>query len=407
MKRLIVYSDGTWNDSDKGTGFTNVARLCWATYANDDRLTPPMPQIGYYHSGVGTGDLVDRIVGGGVGAGLARNVRDAYSFLASNYCEGDQILLFGFSRGAYTARSIAGLIGWAGLLHKRDMDQFAVLWQSYKLRGNTGFVDKRETSFPDRHRDVKVSCVGVWDTVGSLGIPGHLPSHFKQLYQFLDTGLGSHIENAFHAIALDELTTHRSAIAPRRWPPLTKPRRSSCSFAARGPKIVSASSIQTVAAQVLVADLAEQRSQFAFSVNSARGTSSSTASSTRVLPLPGSGESTASRSIDSNESTRCASQRPAAPRRQQLHRMGRQRTAAGSARRRRATPSLSGRRSPSQTGSRSSRTRRLKQHALYNLRHQPEVIQVRPCGAASFYVSRPVWLRAFVEWVAVATRQNR
>lgn len=215
MKRLIVCCDGTWNNSDSGEGFTNVARLGWAISPTDIRVEPPIYQVCYYHSGVGTGDLVDKIAGGGVGAGLARNVRDAYSFLSSNYCEGDEILLFGFSRGAYTARSIAGLIGWAGLLHKRDMDQFAVLWESYKLRGKPGpgYVDARQY-FADRHATVEIACVGVWDTVGALGIPGHLPTPFKKLYQFLDTSLGEHIRHAFHAVALDE---HRSDFAPTLW----------------------------------------------------------------------------------------------------------------------------------------------------------------------------------------------
>jgi len=78
----------------------------------------------YYHSGVGTSDALDRFAGGAVGLGLSRNVRDGYAFLAANYCEEDEIFLFGFSRGAYTARSIAGLIGWVGLIHKADMDIF-------------------------------------------------------------------------------------------------------------------------------------------------------------------------------------------------------------------------------------------------------------------------------------------
>jgi uncharacterized protein (DUF2235 family) len=75
-----------------------------------------------------------KITGGAIGVGLSRNVREAYAFVADNYCEGDQLFLFGFSRGAYTARSVAGLIGWAGILHKGDMDDFALLWESFKLR---------------------------------------------------------------------------------------------------------------------------------------------------------------------------------------------------------------------------------------------------------------------------------
>jgi len=123
-KRLIVCCDGTWNDADSAAEFTNVVRIARAIKPNDTRSSPAIPQIVYYHSGVGTSDALDRFAGGAVGLGLSRNVRDGYAFLAANYCEEDEIFLFGFSRGAYTARSIAGLIGWVGLIHKADMDIF-------------------------------------------------------------------------------------------------------------------------------------------------------------------------------------------------------------------------------------------------------------------------------------------
>ena len=123
-KRLIVCCDGTWNDADSAAEFTNVVRIARAIKPIDTRSSPAIPQIVYYHSGVGTSDALDRFAGGAVGLGLSRNVRDGYAFLAANYCEEDEIFLFGFSRGAYTARSIAGLIGWVGLIHKADMDIF-------------------------------------------------------------------------------------------------------------------------------------------------------------------------------------------------------------------------------------------------------------------------------------------
>src|SRR5262249_20293537 len=130
MKRLVVCCDGTWNDSDQGTGYTNVARFAWSikpVAANG------AAQVVYYQSGVGTaGTKVSKFIGGAIGAGLSHNMRDAYSFICTNYCEGDEIFLFGFSRGAYTARCIGGLIGFAGLIGKRDLDQFATLWKAYK-----------------------------------------------------------------------------------------------------------------------------------------------------------------------------------------------------------------------------------------------------------------------------------
>src|SRR5436853_5282463 len=170
MKRLVVCCDGTWNDSDNGTGYTNVSRLAWAIKPFDDRNRAT--QIVFYQSGVGTaGDLSSKLGGGALGLGLSHNIRDAYSFISNNYVAGDEIFLFGFSRGAYTARSIGGLIGYAGLLHKRDMDRFADLWEGYRLR-DKGAVDPRP-QFPDRHTPVEIKCIGVWDTVGALGIPGH------------------------------------------------------------------------------------------------------------------------------------------------------------------------------------------------------------------------------------------
>jgi uncharacterized protein (DUF2235 family) len=214
-KRLIVCCDGTWNDADEGINFTNVVRIARAIEPIDARSGSAIPQIIYYHSGVGTGgDLIDRVAGGGVGMGLSRNVRDGYAFLANNYCDGDEIFLFGFSRGAYTARSIAGLIGFAGLLHKRDMDDFALLWEGYRLKDNDEHRTDVLQQFPDRHQIVPIRFVGVWDTVGALGIPGHLDQLFKDFYEFHDTNLGTHVQFAYQALALDE---HRKDFEPAIW----------------------------------------------------------------------------------------------------------------------------------------------------------------------------------------------
>ncbi|HZU89951.1 MAG TPA: DUF2235 domain-containing protein [Stellaceae bacterium] len=200
-KRLIICCDGTWDDADATADFTNVVRIARAIKPMDTRTGTAIPQIVYYHSGVGTGgDAFEHIIGGAIGFGLSRNVRDGYAFVANNYCEGDEIFLFGFSRGAYTARSIAGLIGWAGLIHKGDMDDFALLWEGYRLKDHPGHPDAR-LYFPNRHESVPIKGIGVWDTVGALGVPGHLGEMFTQFYQFHDTNLGPHVENAFQALA--------------------------------------------------------------------------------------------------------------------------------------------------------------------------------------------------------------
>lgn len=156
-------------------------------------------QIVYYHPGVGTGNGLDRLIGGGTGVGLARNVRDAYAFLVNNYRDGDEIFLFGFSRGAYTARSVAGLIGRIGLLRKQQMGAFLDAWAYSRLsdKQKEHHRPEFERLFPDRVTDVSVRCIGVWDTVGAFGIP---PNRFtgnlqvcRGAYQFLNVTLGPHV----------------------------------------------------------------------------------------------------------------------------------------------------------------------------------------------------------------------
>jgi uncharacterized protein (DUF2235 family) len=214
-KRLVVCCDGTWNDSDNGTGYTNVSRLAWAIKPVDERSGTT--QIVFYQSGVGTdGDLTSRLGGGALGLGLSHNIRDAYAFVCSNYVAGDEIFLFGFSRGAYTARSIAGLIGYAGLLGKQDLDRFFELWDGYKEpdKGNRAAALNK---FPARIT-VSIKVIGVWDTVGSLGIPADLERfdilNFRRYYGFHDTNLGARVEHAFHALALDE---RRKNFVPTLW----------------------------------------------------------------------------------------------------------------------------------------------------------------------------------------------
>jgi uncharacterized protein (DUF2235 family) len=212
-KRLVVCCDGTWNDSDNGTDYTNVARLAWSVQPIDTRDGNDIAQIVFYQSGVGTeGDLASKIAGAALGLGLSHNLRDAYTFICNNYNDGDEIFLFGFSRGAYTARSVAGLIGYAGLLGKQDLDRFLELWKGFKDRNAAALA-----SFAKRALNVPIKCIGVWDTVGSVGIPVEFSKFdlfFKRYYGFFDTSLGEHVEHAFHALALDE---RRKNFVPTLW----------------------------------------------------------------------------------------------------------------------------------------------------------------------------------------------
>src|SRR5262245_15503931 len=211
-KRLIICFDGTWNTSDNQGNPTNVTRIARAipAFASDG-----VAQIVYYDSGVGTG-LLDRWIGGFIGAGLGRKIKDAYLFLAQNYQDGDEIYIFGFSRGAFTARSLAGFIGLCkGLLERRYLHKLEFAWQAYRTKPAKRNMFKLYEEIEKSVRAVDINCIGVWDTVGALGIPLGLFSNWNQRrYRFHDTELSRLVRNAFHALAIDE---QRGPFVPSLW----------------------------------------------------------------------------------------------------------------------------------------------------------------------------------------------
>lgn len=215
MRRLVVCCDGTWNSSDGGRAATNVVRMARVVKS---RASDGTPQIVWYHPGVGTGDPLDRMLGGAVGVGLSPGVRAAYAFIVNNYLPGDEIFLFGFSRGAYTARSVAGLIYTVGLLRERDMGRFLEVWDWYRLGSKHRHRADLDRSFPKRTTDVKIRCIGVWDTVGAMGVPRNriAPRWHPcvQTYRFYDTDLCPNVEHGFQALAIDE---RRAPFQPVPW----------------------------------------------------------------------------------------------------------------------------------------------------------------------------------------------
>ena len=210
-RRLIVFFDGTWQEPANTPQPTNVVKLLRAVPSSAGDI----PQVVFYDRGVGTGNVVDRLRGGAFGNGLLENVVDGYRFLGNNYQPGDEIFIFGFSRGAFTARSLAGLIGLCGLLKPPYLghplqDDIA------KIASSDLSTEAKRTKIStldiEAHKDVPIECVGVWDTVGSLGIPGDwgrlvIPKN----YHFHDVQLGSNVRVALHAMAIDE---KRSAFSP-------------------------------------------------------------------------------------------------------------------------------------------------------------------------------------------------
>ena len=235
-KRLVLCFDGTWGTLADPTELTNVVKLASLVGPSDGDI----PQIVYYNSGVGTGGPVDKLLGGAFGVGLKANVKRGLAFLTLNYQAGDEIYLFGFSRGAYTARALAGLLGTAGI--PTDISTTEQHWGLYrelaKLKDQAGRYPRghpKRVPFDDKIKErrdalghatrfkggeVPIRCVGVWDTVGSYGIPAGfgLGGLARRLILwtrgFRDTKIGDKVELALHAIAVDET---RRPFEPTFW----------------------------------------------------------------------------------------------------------------------------------------------------------------------------------------------
>lgn len=220
-KRIVLCCDGTWNkpDADVVTNIEKIAR----TVQTDRPCPDGVQQVVEYVAGVGVGYAADRILGGAFGLGLFNNVRNAYRFLALNYAPGDEVFVFGFSRGAYTARSVAGLVGSIGLLTRAGMIRDGVLRQAldlYRLRPAQETPEelarRKETiaAFRAEHchpaETTTIRFLGVFDTVGALGVPGML----RTGHQFHDITLGRGVELARQALAIDE---RRRVFEPCLW----------------------------------------------------------------------------------------------------------------------------------------------------------------------------------------------
>jgi len=213
-KKIIFCADGTWNTPHGPSELpndTNVRKLYLL-------LEDDASQLKYYDSGVGTdGTAFEHFFGGTMGEGLFEKVQDGYEFLAYVWDPGDEIFIFGFSRGAYTARSLAGMVAAFGV-PTRNLDNRTVkrVFEAYRISDHAQRLQAKSELAPEYElTDVNVKMVGVWDTVGALGIPGHLFSIFDQAkYGFLDTTLNPCVQNAFHAVSLDE---RRASFMPTLW----------------------------------------------------------------------------------------------------------------------------------------------------------------------------------------------
>lgn len=217
IKNIILCSDGTGNSPEKGRG-TNVWKMFLAVNQHDHESDPALaPQLAFYDNGVGTSSVkLKQVIGSALGVGLGRNIRQLYTSLAKNYKPEDRIYLFGFSRGAFTVRSLAGMIDAVGVIDGRDLsvenlkELVAVAYRAYRSRsGSTrdNFEQLCATQEVGVHRG-GIHFVGVWDTVGAVGVPFDWPRVLLQKAALRRrphaVDLNDSIKNAFHAVAIDE-----------------------------------------------------------------------------------------------------------------------------------------------------------------------------------------------------------
>jgi len=203
-KRIVFCADGTWDGTANNT---NVLKIFNATLVSSE-------QMPFYDNGVGAdGTPIEKLAGGAFGLGLFQKIKDGYTKISQVYEAEDELFVFGFSRGAYTARSLAGMIAICGLPTANFDDSMVdTAFQAYRNK------DQRQALLASLGKynlyNAKITMVGVWDTVGSLGIPSVIGGVSPILYGFLDTSLHPDVLNAIQALAIDE---RRVEFPPTLW----------------------------------------------------------------------------------------------------------------------------------------------------------------------------------------------
>lgn len=220
MKRIVVCADGTWNirgQTEQGVKTrrpTNVTRVVRA-------IVPRVGGIGQvvvYHKGIGTSGGFDKSTGGAFGNGIEKNIRDLYRSILYNYEAGDELFFFGFSRDAFTVRTLAGFMNALGLVHKDDdywVPEIDGCYEAGKRPGSHEWTQVVAHFEQEARGCPPIKFIGVWDTVGALGPPGivgHLLNPNKCNYHGVTLNDG--ILNAFQVLSIDE---RRKPFAPSVW----------------------------------------------------------------------------------------------------------------------------------------------------------------------------------------------
>jgi uncharacterized protein (DUF2235 family) len=214
MKRITIFADGTWSSPERDIP-TNVLQMARSVRP----VAAGVEQVAFYDWGVGTDRK--KLAGGISGKGIDKNIMDCYRFVVHNYNSGDKLFFFGFSRGAYTVRSLAGFIRNCGILKREHADKIPDAYKLYRKRTKASSPDEQEAvAFRQNYAVTNITpieFVGVWDTVGSLGIPvpfwGTLG---EREFLFHDTEPSRIIQHARHAVSIDE---NREDFEPTLWDP--------------------------------------------------------------------------------------------------------------------------------------------------------------------------------------------
>ncbi|MFV2001690.1 MAG: DUF2235 domain-containing protein [Paracoccaceae bacterium] len=243
MKRIAIFCDGTWNEADAKYP-TNVVKLAQAlspTGADGGAQQPVyIPGVGTGQGGGRFGKWIDKVGGGAFGWGLEDKIVEAYKALVLSHTPGDQIYIFGFSRGAYTARSLAALLRSSAMPPRSRLEMVPEAVQHYRSHSKSRGPDGPE-GLAFRHAMnpalvtspaeaawradnnlapgvmLNIAYLGIWDTVGALGVPkfwGGVAKYFNKQYEFHNTDLSRSVGAARHAVAIDE---RRRAFPPTLW----------------------------------------------------------------------------------------------------------------------------------------------------------------------------------------------
>jgi len=235
-KRIVICSDGTGNTAIVGRG-SNVFKTFEAVDLNGHKHDASLtPQIALYDDGVGTEDFKPlKIFAGMTGWGLSRNVKQLYKELVRVYDPGDEIFMFGFSRGAFTIRTLAGFIGTCGVLDRNkccgttasELERgIRRAYRVYRSCYRTRLVQMimgppsrdRGTAFKEHcSHDARITFIGVWDTVDAVGLPFHISNVINSViyrYKFPDRRLSQVVDRACHALAIDD---ERHSFHPLLW----------------------------------------------------------------------------------------------------------------------------------------------------------------------------------------------